>query len=92
MSITAANYQTMFDLSGFLCIPNSVRVKYNDYWNTYNRIQLSNLEVSTIRNTGDKSLSYYQFVSYLERDSFINGQILHIRRYPDSNWAPVPED
>lgn len=83
---------TMFDLSGFQGLPYSLKLKYESYWNTYNRIQTFNVEVSTLRNGGDKTATYYQYVSYAEKDAFVNGQSLHIKRYPTSNWTPVSED
>ncbi len=85
-------YTVSFDLSGFLAVPQSVKVDYQAYWNTYNRIQAFNAGISTVRGGGDKTQSYYQFVNGEERVGFINGQMLHIRRYPNSNWAAVPPD
>jgi hypothetical protein len=82
----------MFDLSGFSGLPSSLKLTYETQWNTYNRIQIANSNVSTLRAAGDKTALYYQFVSYQEKNAFTNGQMLHIKRYPDSNWAPVPED
>ena len=35
-----------FDLSGFLAVPSSLKLKYQDDWNTYNRIQLVNSNIS----------------------------------------------
>ena len=81
-----------FDLSGFLAVPSSVKVLYQDYWSTYNRIQTINSNVSTLRSAGDKSLNYYIYDSNNERLKFLNGQNLHINRYPASNWAAVSKD
>ena len=81
-----------FDLSGFLALPQSTKVLYAQYWATYDRIQAINSNVSTLRRAGDLTRTYYQFVSGEERLAFVNGQMLHIRQYPNSNWAPVPKD
>ena len=84
--------QQTFDLSGFLALPQTVKVIYQNYWNTFERIQLVNAGVSTLRSAGDKTQIYYQFADGEERLAFINGRMLHIQRYPNSNWAQVPED
>jgi hypothetical protein len=83
---------TTFDLSGFFCVPQSVRVEYQMDWNTFERIQGFNINVSTLRHAGDKTLTYYQFLNGDERTSFANGQSLHVRRYPNSNWNSVSPD
>ena len=85
-----------YDLSGFLGLPQSLKVSYVADWNTYNRIQTLNSNVSTARGggavpTGTPAV-YYQYVTYAEKTSFLNGQMLHIRRYPDSNWSKVSEN
>ena len=81
-----------FDLSGFLAVPSSLKILYQDYWSTYNRIQAFNSNVSTIRSAGDKSQRYYIYQSNDELNKFINGQALHVKRYPTSNWAAVSKD
>ena len=81
-----------FNLSGFLALPQSTQYLYRDYWNTFERIQNVNIRVSTMRNAGDKTQTYYQFVSGEERMYYLNGQMLHIRQYPNSNWASVSPD
>jgi hypothetical protein len=90
----AAAYRIPFDISGFYCMSQVAYRGYVDNWNTFNRIQLYNLEVSTLRAQGQVSSPpplYYQFANFTERSQFQNGRMLHIRRYPNSNWAPVPE-
>ncbi|NBO71812.1 MAG: hypothetical protein EBU66_14295 [Bacteroidetes bacterium] len=81
-----------FDLSGFLAVPSSLKLMYQDDWNTYNRIQLFNSNVSTIRSGGDKTVTYYSYATYTEKNSFTSGQFLHQQRYPDSNWNAVSKD
>jgi hypothetical protein len=85
-------FAMMFDLSGFSGLMTSAKLKYETQWNTYNRIQIVNSNVSTLRASGDKTALYYQFPTYEEKTAFTNGQMLHIKRYPDSNWAPIPQD
>jgi hypothetical protein len=80
----------IFDLSGFLAVPSSLRVIYQTYWNTYERIESYNLNVSTLRSAGDRTLSYYLFNGNQEQIAYTNGRMLHIQRYPNSNWTPVP--
>lgn len=81
-----------FDLSGFQGLPFSLAQTYRTNWNTYNRIQIVNSNISVARNRGDVGLVYYQYVTYEEREQFISGQMLHIRRYPQFSWLPVPQD
>jgi hypothetical protein len=81
-----------FDLSGFLAVPSSVKLDYQQYWNIYNRIQTINSNVSTVRSSGDKTQTYYSFTDYDEYSGFIQGHYLHVQRYPDSNWATVSKD
>jgi hypothetical protein len=83
---------TTFDLSGFLAVPCSLQLLYKQQWNFFERIQASNIQVSTLRASGDKSFDYYTFLNYTDITSYTNGRMLHIRRFPGSNWNPVPED
>lgn len=81
-----------FDLSGFLAVPSSLKIKYQDDWNTYNRIQTVNSNISTLRSIGDKAQNYYTYSSYDELIAFQLGQYLHVQRYPNSNWNAVPKN
>lgn len=92
MSAAASTCYFTFDLSGFTGLPFSLANTYRAQWATFNRIQSYNLNVSTMRNAGDKTLNYYQFVSNTERGEFASGQVLHQRRYPTVNWNSVPND
>lgn len=83
----------MFDASGFLALPYSLKLKYENYWNTFERIQLFNSNVSTIREGGGNTeATYYQFQTYVERDAYQNGQFLHQKRYPGYNWNSITGD
>lgn len=87
-------YRVGFDASGYYCLPQTVLRAYQDNWNTFNRIQIYNITASTFNAqnfAGGSRQLYYQFQSFVERTQFTNGRALHIRRYPNSNWAPVSE-
>lgn len=87
-----AGTYTTFDLSGITGLPNSIKTLYQTYWTTFEAVQAYNLNISTLRSTGDKTPIYYEYASYAEANAYIIGRMLHIQRYPDSNWAPVPKD
>ena len=80
-----------FDLSGFTGLPFGTALQYKLDWDTFERIQNYNSNVSTARATGT-GLTYYTYASGKEQISFINGQNLHYRRYPDSNWNAVEKN
>lgn len=82
----------IFDLSGILAPPQSLKVYYRDCWNTFSRIQSVNSNVSTIRHTGNTSETYYIYESLLEQNKYTIGRMLHIQRYPNSNWREVSKD
>jgi hypothetical protein len=82
----------MFDLSGFLSIPQSLKISYQKQWADFERIQAYNWTVSTLRNQGDKTQRYYIYLGNEEQNSFIQGNLLHVQRYPMSNWTPVSKD
>ena len=82
----------MFDLSGLLSIPQSLKLSYQKNWGDFERIQAYNWNVSTLRNQGDKSQRYYIYLETQEQTSFIQGNLLHTQRYPTSNWTPVSKD
>jgi hypothetical protein len=83
---------TTFDLSGFLAVPSSLKFMYQSYWGTFELVQNYNLNVSTLRSAGDKTQTYYIFEGNDQQVAYTNGRMLHIQRYPTSNWAPVPKD
>jgi hypothetical protein len=83
---------TTFDLSGFLAVPSSLKLLYQNDWSIFERVQIYNINVSTLRNAGQKTTPYYQYVTFEERNSFINGRLLHIKRYPTADWSEVPQD
>jgi len=80
-----------FDLSGFQGVPSSVAVQYRTFWDTFDRIQAINSNVSTMR-AGGRTMTYYIFKNQEERIAFTYGQMLHIQRFPGSNWFPVEKN
>jgi hypothetical protein len=75
----------------FGTLPNNLYIKYRADWNFFDRVQASNVEISTLLQQNQAlGISYVQLNSYAEINSFTNGQMLHIRAYPDSNWNIVP--
>jgi len=81
-----------FDLSGFLAVPNSLKIMYQQNWNIYNRVQTYNANISTLRAAGDLTQDYYTYVTYEELNGFTIGQFLHLQRYPNSNWDSIPKN
>ena len=81
-----------FDLSGWLAVPQSTKIIYQNAWNTFERVQNINWTVSTIRSAGDTSQTYYTYVDIAEMNAFLVGRYLHVQRYPASNWLPVSKD
>ena len=79
-----------FDASGFKFLPQSLFVRYQSQWNTFERIYYINSNISTARSSGDTSQLYYQFKTGAEQSDYLNGQFLHVKRYPTSNWdSPI---
>jgi hypothetical protein len=81
-----------FDLSGFSGLSFGAAATYKINWETFDRIQHYNSNVSTLRAAGKTGFTYYTFASGAEKISFANGQSLHVRRYPDSNWNAVQKN
>ena len=87
-----SNTYPCFDLSGILCVNQSQRFIYQQAWRDYTRIQLYNSNVSTLHFQGVSNIPYYQYVSYAEKQSFNQGQLLHTQVYPNRNWNTVAEN
>ena len=76
-------------------LPQGVLTRYQNDWNTFDRIQTFNSNVSTLRATGitgTTNISYYTYVNYVEKTSFQNGQMLHTLYLPNSNWNTVQQN
>ena len=65
---------------------------YQNYWTTFEAVEIYNYNVSTLRSAGDKTQTYYMFLGNAEQVAYKNGRMLHIQRYPNSNWKPVSKD
>ena len=79
-----------FDASGFQFLPQSLYMTYQSQWATFERIYYTNSNVSTMHSQGDNSMSYYNFINSVEQTDYLAGQMLHTKRYPNSNWdSPV---
>jgi len=81
-----------FDLSGFTPLTESQVYQFRNDWNTFERIQAFNSNVSTQRASGILNVYYYTYVSNIEQNSFTKGQLLHTVRYPTSNWDTVQKN
>jgi len=73
-------------------LPQNVLQKYKADWNNFERIQAFNSNISTQRAEGVPGLSYYTYVDYIEKNSFRNGQYLHVTYIPNSNWDVVQKN
>ena len=73
-------------------LPQGIINNYRNDWNTFNRIQAFNSNVSTLRSAGEQGISYYTYVNYAEKESFRNGQQLHTLYLPNSNWNVVQKN
>lgn len=92
-STTPSATNVCFDLSGFKYMGSVQRQQYLNAWDTFNRVQTYNSNVSTLRATGSyPTLMYYQFTGGLEKSIYTTGQFLHQQRYPQSNWNSVPNN
>ena len=65
--------------------------QYNDYKQaivTYNRVEIYNSNVSTMRS-GNVSLTYYEFVTYQEQTDYTLGLYLLTQNNPGLTFTPV---
>ena len=75
----------------FGSLPNAIYLRYRTDWNLFDSVQASNVQVSTmLQSNPSLGISYVTLSSYAQINSFVNGRMLHIRAYPDSNWNLVP--
>ena len=84
--------QTYCDLSGFKYLTYSQKTEYQRAFKLFDTIQSFNSNVSTLRAGGETGLTYYQFISNVEKTKFLQGRLLHIQSYPNSNWPFVEEN
>ena len=76
-----------FDLSGFTPVPESLLLKYRTSWALFNKVQANDIQVSTLRSQGDLSKSYWIFDSSQQKTTYLQGQMLHVQRYPTMDWS-----
>jgi hypothetical protein len=80
------------DLSGFKFLYQSQNLEYRQAFATFDKVQLFNSNVSTLRAAGNSNLSYYQFLTNKEKTTFTKGRMLHIQSFPSSNFPLVEEN
>jgi len=73
-------------------LSQNVLQRYRTDWNNFERIQAFNSNISTQIGQGKPSKPYYTYVDYIEKNSFKNGQYLHILYIPNSNWDVVQKN
>ena len=82
------------DISGVTGLTSSQLLKYRENWNTFNRIQTFNSNVSTQIKNGTSGLQYYNYLNYDEKNMFTQGQLLHIQAQPyfSTLWYSVEKN
>jgi hypothetical protein len=95
LALTPPVLQT-FDLSGYAFQSQDQIRTLRQTWNWYEKIQISNIQVSTNIGTGALKIGsgtndpyYYAFKSMEDKNNFTKGQMLHIARYPYINFSTV---
>jgi|CryBogDrversion2_4_1035264.scaffolds.fasta_scaffold31696_1 hypothetical protein len=86
----------IFDLSGYMYQSQAQIYDLRNAWNTYERVQISNIKVSTsiglgtiVLGPGTNTPYFYQFASMEEKNMFYKGENLHIGRYPYINFSTI---
>lgn len=87
-----ASAQNYCDLSGFKFLSNQQKIEYKQSWALFNQVQSYNSNVSTLRAAGKTDLTYFQFENAQGVTRFIQGRMLHIQSYPNSNWNVVEQN
>ncbi len=82
---------TCYDASGFLCLSFQQNQIYKTAWDTFNRIQAYDSNVSTLRFGGATNVYYYNFSNYTEKALYSQGQFLHYKSIPylSTLWVSV---
>lgn len=82
---------TCYDASGFLCLNFQQNQLYKTAWDTFNRIQTYDSNISTLRFQGVPNLYYYNFSNYTEKALYSQGQFLHYKSIPylSTLWVSV---
>lgn len=68
--------------------------QYSYATSVFTRVQGYNANISTLRGNGDSTATYYQFASAVEREAFIQGQMLLIQNDPTNmaKYATIPQN
>lgn len=80
------------DLSGFKFLTFAQKNEYSQAFQLFNTIQNYNSNVSTLRAGGQSNLTYYQFIFNEQKTKFLQGRMLHIQAFPNSNWDFVQQN
>ena len=83
---------TPFNLGSIVGLTPSLYLRYKGAWDTFERIQFINSNVSTVKSLSNVTLPYYTYITYKEREEFNLGQYLHVQTYPNSVWNTVREN
>jgi hypothetical protein len=75
-----------FDVSGFTGLNQGTMNIYKSNWVTFEKIFYFDSNVSTLHGTGNQEPLYYTYLTQDEKTNYLNGQQLHTKRYPTSNW------
>jgi hypothetical protein len=67
------------EISSFKGITYSQLNNYRYAWNTFNRIEKINSNVSTLHGNSNFSLSYYTFIDQTEKNMYDTGLSLHVQ-------------
>ena len=80
-----------YDLSGFTQLDFSQNQAFKTAVNTFNRIQVFDSNVSTLKHIGAINQYYYNFTDYTEKNNYKQGQFLLRQSYPAQStiWTPV---
>lgn len=76
-SIPAGLQVCYSDLSGIGGLDFSQTIEIKNSWDTFRRIEIYNIGISTARQAGDTTLKYYTFVDNKERMDYVRGLNLH---------------
>jgi hypothetical protein len=76
-SIPAGLQVCYSDLSGIGGLDFSQTLEIKNSWNTFRRIEIYNIGVSTARAGGNTSQTYYVFADNQERMNYVRGLNLH---------------
>lgn len=78
MSSIPAGLQVCYsDLSGIGGLDFSQTIEIKNSWDTFRRIEIYNIGVSTARAAGNRMQTYYVFADNQERMNYIRGLNLH---------------